>query len=106
MALQTSPNSVLNKVAASLVAAKRYSTTEEALWDMALSTVRGKVTYYRRRIRKMENKHGTDFDKFTVRLKGKATPAQEDDWLAWKSARSMLMDWQKTYQDLLHERSR
>jgi hypothetical protein len=50
----------------------------------------------------MENKYGADFDKFTVRLKGKATPAQEDDWLAWKSARSMLMDWQKTYQDLLH----
>jgi hypothetical protein len=106
MALHTSPNSVLNKVAASLVAAKRYSTTEEALWDMALSTVRGKVAYYRRRIRRMENKHGMDFDKFTMRLKGKATPAQEDDWLEWKSARSMLTDWQKTYQELLHERSR
>jgi hypothetical protein len=25
--------------------------------------------------------------------------AQEDDWLALKSARSMLTDWQKTYQD-------
>jgi hypothetical protein len=106
MTLHVSPNTVLNKVAASLVAAKRYSTTEDALWDMALSTVRGKVTYYRRRIRRLENKHGMDFDKFTARLKGKATPAQEDDWLAWKSARSMLMDWQKTYQDLLHERSR
>jgi hypothetical protein len=107
MTLNTSPNSVLIKVAASLVAAKRFSTTEEALWDMALSTVRGKVAYYRRRIRKMENRHGMDFDKFTTSLKGKATPVlQEDDWLAWKSARFMLTDWQKTYQDLLHERSR
>lgn len=44
-----------------------------------------------------------DFDKFTARLKGNATPQQEDDWLAWKSARSMLTDWQKTYQDLRHE---
>jgi len=106
MALHTSPGSVLNKVAASLVAAKRYSTTEEALWDMALSTLRGKVAYYRRRIRRLENKHGMDFDKFTARLKGKATPAQEDDWLAWKSAQSMLTDWQKTYQDMLRERAR
>jgi hypothetical protein len=106
MALHTTPNSVLNKVAASLVAAKRYSTTEEALWDMALSTVRGKVAYYRRRIRRLENKHGMDFDKFTTRLKGKATPTQEDDWLEWKSARSMLMDWQKTYQDLRSEHAR
>ena len=106
MALNTSPSSVLNKVAASLVAAKRYSSTEEALWDMALSTVRSKVAYYRRRIRRLENKHGMDFDKFTARLKGKATPTQEDDWLAWKSARSMLMDWQKTYQDLRSEHAR
>ena len=102
MTLYNTPNSVLNKVAGSLVAAKRFATVEEALWDMAISTVRGKVAYYRRRIRKMENKYGTDFDKFTAHLKGKATPTQEDDWLAWKSARSMLVDWQKTYQDLRH----
>jgi hypothetical protein len=106
MVLHTSPTVVLNKVAASLVAAKRYATTEDALWDMALSTVRGKVTYYRRRIRRLENKHGVDFDIFSKQLKGSATPAQEDDWLAWKSARSMLTDWQNTYQELLHERSR
>ena len=105
MALPATPSTVLTKMAKSLVAAKRYSTTEEALWDMALSAVRGKMTYYRRRIRRMENKYGMDFDKFTARLRGKATPAQEDDWLAWKSARSMLKDWQKTYKDLLHEQS-
>ena len=70
---------------------------------MAITTVRSKMSYYRRRIKKMENKYGTDCDKFTARLKGKAIPEQEDDWLAWKSARSMLTDWQKTYQDLRHE---
>jgi hypothetical protein len=102
MTLYHSPNSVLNKVAASLVAAKRFATVEDALWNMAISTVRGKVTYYRRRIRKMENKYEMDFEKFNTRLKGKATPAQEDDWLAWKSARSMLADWEKTYQELTH----
>ena len=106
MALYNSPNTDLTKVANSLVAAKHFPTVEEALWDMAVSTVRGKVAYYRRRIRKMENKYGVDFDKFTVRLKGKATPEQEDDWLAWRSARSMLADWQKSYQELLHERAR
>ena len=106
MALYNSPNTVLTKVANSLVAAKHFPTVEEALWDMAVSTVRGKVSYYRRRVRKMENKYGMDFDKFTTRLKGKATPEQEDDWLAWKSARSMLADWQKTYQGLRHEQNR
>lgn len=106
MTLHTSPNTVLTRVAHSLVASKRFATVEDALWDMAISTVRGRVSYYRRRIKRMENKYGLDFDKFTARLKGKATPAQEDDWLAWKSARSMLADWQKTHQDLLHEQNR
>ena len=106
MTLHTSPNSVLNKVAASLVAVKRYSTTEEALRDMALSRVRLKIPYNRRLIRNMQKKPGLYFDKFTARLNGKATPAQEDEWLAWKSARSMLMDWQKTYQDLRSEYAR
>lgn len=105
MTVYNTPNSVLNKVANSLVSAKRFPTVEDALWDMAISTVRSKMSYYRRRIKKMENKYGTDFDKFTARLKGKATPQQEDDWLAWKSACSMLTDWQKTYQDLLHEQN-
>lgn len=106
MTLHQSPHSVLNKVANALVASKRFSTVEDALWDMAISTVRSKMSYYRRRIQKMENKYGMDFDKFSARLKGKATPQQEDDWLAWKSARSMLTDWQKTYQDLRHEQNR
>jgi hypothetical protein len=106
MALHTSPNMVLTKVAASLVAAKRYSTTEEALWDMALSTVRGKVSYYRRRIRRLEAKHGMDFDAFTAYLKDRASPTQEDEWLSWKSALSMLKDWQMTYRDMLDEQSR
>lgn len=75
MTFHTTPTSVLTQVAKSLVAAKRYSTTEEGLWDMALSIVRGKMAYDRRRIRRLENKYGMDFEKFTVRLKGKATPA-------------------------------
>ena len=106
MALHQSPHSVLNKVANSLVVARHFATVEDALWYMAISTVRSKMSYYRRRIKKMENKYGMDFDKFSARLKGKATPQQEDDWLAWKSARSMLTDWRKTYQDLRHEQNR
>jgi hypothetical protein len=40
---------------------------------------------------------------FTARLKNQATPSEEDGWLAWRSARSMLADWQKSYQDMIHE---
>jgi len=106
MTVRPSPTTVLNKVANSLVAKHRYSTPEEALWELALSAVRSKTVYYQRRIRRLENKHRMDFDKFTARLKNRATPAEEDDWLAWRSARNMLADWQGTYRGLLDERPR
>jgi hypothetical protein len=94
------PKTILNQVASSMVATQRYATQEEALWQLALSAVRSKTAYYRRRIRGLERKYGIDFDTFTTRLKNQATPSQEDDWLAWRSARRMLSDWQKAYQDL------
>ncbi len=100
MANSASPTSILNKVASSLVAKQKYPNIEEALWALALSAVRSKTVYYRRRIRKLERKYKTDFDTFTARLKGRATPAEEDDWLAWRSARQMLADWQQALRDL------
>ncbi len=106
MSLRLSPSTVLNQVAGALVAKQRYATVEEALWELAFSAIRSKSIYYKRRIRRLEKKYGVDFDRFTARLKGQATPAQEDDWLAWRSARSMLADWQKTHQDLLNARPR
>ncbi len=100
MVYNLSPTTILNQLASSMVATQRYATQEEALWELALSAIREKTTHYRRRIRKLERKYGVDFDTFTTRLQNQATPAQEDDWLAWRSAQRMLSDWQKAYQDL------
>lgn len=100
------PTSILSKVAGSLVAQQRYASVEEALWELALSAVRSKAAHYRRRIRRLERKYVTDFDTFAARLKGRATPAEEDDWLAWRSAQHMLADWQQAYRDLCNDRPR
>ncbi|MFN8493637.1 MAG: hypothetical protein U0350_38910 [Caldilineaceae bacterium] len=102
MTLATTPATVLNRVASALVAQQKYASMEDALWALALDTVRRKTSHYQRRIRKLERKYGVDFDTFTTQLKNKATPLEEDDWLAWRSARSMLADWQQTYQELLN----
>jgi len=72
---------------------------------VALSAARGKAAYYRRRIRKLEHKYATNFDAFTARLKRRATSAEEDDWLAWRSARLMHADWQRAYQDMRNARA-
>ena len=106
MTLGISAATILDKVAGALVAQQRYTTVEEALWELALSAVRAKLLYYRRRVRRLEHKHGMEFEQFTTYLQNRATPSEEDDWLAWRSARGMLSDWQKTYQDLLHARPR
>ncbi len=106
MSYVTSPTNILTSVAGMLVAKDKYASLEEALRELALAAVRSKTGYYRRRIRKLEYKYAMDFEAFTDHLKGRATPAEEDDWLAWRSARSMLKDWQRAYRDLNNGRSR
>lgn len=105
MPSNTSPTEILTTVAGSLVASQRYATMDDALRDLALSAVRSKILHYRRRIRRLERKYATDFDTFSERLQGRATPAEEDDWFAWRSARRMLADWQQSYRDLSDERA-
>ena len=100
MSLTVSPVDVLTTIARSLVVAHKYSSVEEALRAMALAQVRRKITYYRRRIRALERKYGTDFETLSARLRGRATPDEEDDWLAWRSANCMLTEWQRTYEEL------
>jgi hypothetical protein len=102
----TFPSNVLNRVANSLVATRKFATVDDALWELARTAIRGRINQYRRRIRRLENKYDMDYDTFAARLKGRATPAEEDDWQAWHSARRMMGDWQKAYRDLLHAQPR
>lgn len=106
MSVTTSSADVLTTIARSMVVTQEYASVEEALQAMALSEVRRKVAYYRRRIRALERKYGTDFETFSAQLQGRATPDEEDDWLAWRSANRMLADWQRTYEELEHARIR
>jgi len=106
MSLTTSSVDVLTTIARSLVVTQEYASVEEALQAMALSEVQRKIAYYQRRIRALEHKYGTDFEAFSARLRGRATPSQEDDWLAWRSANRMLADWQRAYEELQRARAR
>lgn len=105
MALQTNSLALIDKIADSLVTTKMFASKEEAVWDLALTAIRNKMAHYKRRIQRLQRKYGSDFDEFTAQIQGSASPAQEDDWVAWHSARSMLADWQAGYQELLDKRS-
>ena len=100
MASSSSTVDVLTTIARSMVVSHEYASVEEALQHIALSEVRRRTAYYQRRIQTLERKHNADFQTFSARLQGRATPAEEDDWLAWRSANRMLADWQKTYDKL------
>ena len=97
---------VLDTIASALVLQEKYSNKEDALRALAQSSVRSKITHYRRRIHHLQRKYGMDFATFSHTLEGRATPQQEDDWLSWRSAISMLDEWQSILLSLSHESTR
>ena len=73
---------------------------------LAQEAVRAKIAHYRRRIQRLQRKYALDFASFTRKLEGRATPQEEDDWFSWRSAQSMLEEWQAVYLSLAHEPAR
>lgn len=89
---------VLDTIAATLVTQRKYTDKEQALRAIAQSAVRSKMIGYQRRIRRLQRKYGADFLVFSRALEGRATPQEEDDWAIWRSALSMLEEWQRVYE--------
>lgn len=58
MSLSVSPVSMISNIALSLVIKKRYSSIEEAVRILAITGIRNKMVYYRRRIRDLEKNMG------------------------------------------------
>ena len=97
---EISPTTVLNRIADTLVIEAKFASKEDALRSLARSAVRERMVRYRRRIQRMERKYGADFAGFIRQIESSATPQQEDDWLAWRSAIEMMNEWQAIYQSL------
>ena len=104
--MAVTPVKVLTTIARSLVHTRQYRDIDEALRGLALDEVSRKIARYRRRIRHFGRKYGTDFQTFSARLEDGATIAEEDDWMAWRSALSLLADWERAYQELQSAPSR
>jgi hypothetical protein len=104
--MAVTPVEVLTTIARSLVYSRQYRDIDEALRGLALDEVSRKIARYRRRIRHFEHKYGTDFQTFSARLEDGATIAEEDDWMAWRSAMSLLSDWEIAYRELKSAPSR
>ena len=94
---------VLDTIATTLVVQDRYATKDLAIRALAQTAVRTKINSYQRRIRRLQGKYGMDFAAFSKTVEGSASPQQENDWFSWRSALSMLDEWQTVYQGLTDE---
>ncbi len=91
---------ILETIASTLVTTGRYQTQADAIRAIAIDQVNRKISLYASRVKRFEKKHRTDFDGFSKRLRNRATPRQEDEWMDWETALSMLAAWRKAKKEL------
>ncbi len=92
----------LEKIANTLVGLGRYSSQTDAIRAIALEQVERKIALYARRAKHYEKKHRTSFESFTKRLRNRATPRLEDEWMEWEAALDMLDEWRQAKKAIEH----
>ncbi len=77
-----------------------YDSPEKCAKELIAEMAERKIRYYSRAVKSFEAKYGMPFSKFTQKLKGRAKPKQEDDWMEWEAATDMLDAWKKASEEL------
>ncbi|MBN1148330.1 MAG: hypothetical protein JXA78_13815 [Anaerolineales bacterium] len=84
-----------------------FSSTEQAVLEMARQYVLGRIEYYRATVDALEKKYSMNYEQFEAYLRSRseslsarpdvtlnrAIMAEEEDSLEWKIARDMLESW-------------
>lgn len=76
-----------------------YDSPEKFIRDVISKFVADRVSHYEKIIGRFEAKYKMSFSGFTKKLKGKATPELENDWMEWESAINMLNAWKKAIKE-------
>jgi hypothetical protein len=53
------------------------------------------IALYEERVKAFEVKHEMTFEEYTRHLRGKASIAEEDEWMDWEEALVFLRKWEK-----------
>ncbi len=83
-----------------LVRAGFYPTPEKALKHIVLDFVDRRIAWAQTKVRRLEKKHGQSFADYTRSLAGKATTADEDEWMEWESLLDMLESWRQVRSEI------
>ena len=78
-----------------LVRAGFYPTSDQALKQIVLDYVDRQITWSLGKVRRLEKKHGHSFTEFGHALSGRASIADEDEWMEWESLLDMLESWRQ-----------
>jgi len=84
---------IIQNITKSFIMEGLYKDEKSVLTDIVLDYITRKIKQYDKTIRALKKKYGSDFNEFTLTIKNKATFAQEDDWMDWKSAIEMRQSW-------------
>ncbi len=84
----------LEHIARPLVEAGIYKSQEAFVRDIVKGIARDRIKTYESAVRKYKAKYGT-LERFGAKVRGNASPKQEDDWMEWEAAEDMLKAWKK-----------
>ncbi|OQY30851.1 MAG: hypothetical protein B6I38_06725 [Anaerolineaceae bacterium 4572_5.1] len=72
-----------------------YSTPEQALKRIVLDYVERQISWAEVEMQRLERKHKQSFSEWSGALSGKASIADEDDWMEWESLQDMAKSWKQ-----------
>jgi Arc/MetJ-type ribon-helix-helix transcriptional regulator len=84
----------LEHIARPLVEAGIYTSQEAFVRDIVKDMAMNRVRTYESAVRRYRAKYGS-LERFGAKIKGNASPRQEDDWMEWEAADNMLRAWKK-----------
>jgi hypothetical protein len=84
----------LEHIAKSFVESGLYESTDEFVSDLVKDMAARKIKAYQKKIKAYEEKYGS-FKKYAQKIRGNASPKEEDIWMDWEAAINMLNAWKQ-----------
>lgn len=89
----------LEDLAKPFIEAGIYNSSEAFVRELVKDVAANRIETYQRTIKRYEAKYGS-FERLGKKIKGRATPKQEDEWMEWEAARNMLKAWKSVAREL------
>jgi hypothetical protein len=84
-----------DRLFAPLVREGIFKSYDELLKSLLLDYIDRQIALYEEQMRAFEAKHGMTFEEYTRNLMGRASIAEEDEWMDWEEALVFLRKWTK-----------